>query len=52
MTMEFKDVHGKTLITWRMLFESEEIRDTVAKYAVNANEENYDRLEAELTIMS
>lgn len=46
MTMTFADQAGKTLVTWRMLFEepAEEIRKVIEE----ANEQNFDRLEAHL----
>jgi uncharacterized protein YndB with AHSA1/START domain len=39
---------GKTRITWRMVFESAAECERVKVYAVVANEQNLDRLEAEL----
>jgi uncharacterized protein YndB with AHSA1/START domain len=39
---------GKTKITWRQRFESAEECARIAKYAVDANEQNLDRLEAHL----
>ena len=52
MTITFEDLQGKTKVTWQMLFETAAIRNNVAKYAKNANEENFDRLEAELAKMA
>jgi uncharacterized protein YndB with AHSA1/START domain len=37
-----------TLLTWTQRFETPEIRDAIAKFAGNANEENLDRLAAVL----
>ncbi len=48
MTITLQPQGGQTRLTWRMLFESAEMRDTIAKYAVPANEQNFDRLQAEL----
>jgi uncharacterized protein YndB with AHSA1/START domain len=42
----FEDVDGKTRVTFRQLFESAAQRDKVAAFAVEANEQNLDRLEA------
>ena len=48
MTMIFADDPGGTRLTWRMLFESadenEKLRDVISE----ANEQNFDRLEAYL----
>ncbi len=52
MTIALAEQGGKTRITWRMLFESAVERDNVAKFAVEANEQNFDRLEAELAKMA
>jgi uncharacterized protein YndB with AHSA1/START domain len=51
MTITLADEAGQTRLDWRMLFESAALRDQVAKYAVPANEQNFDRLEAELARM-
>lgn len=48
VTASFEDVGGKTRITFRQLFESATHRDKVAAFAVEANEQNLDRLEAQL----
>lgn len=42
---------GKTKIIFRMIFDSPEECAKVKKFAVPKNEENFDRLEAELTMM-
>lgn len=39
---------GGTRLTWRMRFDDARTRDAVARYAVPANEQNFDRLLAEL----
>jgi len=43
---------GKTHMHWRMIFATAQLRDQIAVYAVPANEQNFDRLEAELARMS
>ena len=40
---------GGTRLGWRMRFDDAVTRDAVARYAVPANEQNFDRLQAELT---
>lgn len=42
------DAGSRTRLTWRQVFESAEMCDRVRGIAVPANEENLDRLEAEL----
>jgi uncharacterized protein YndB with AHSA1/START domain len=51
MTIALHDATGKTRLEWRMRFESAAERDGTAMYAVTANEQNFDRLEAELDSM-
>ncbi len=48
MTITLTAESGKTRIGWRMLFETAADRDRIAKFSVDANEQNLDRLEAEL----
>jgi uncharacterized protein YndB with AHSA1/START domain len=49
MTLTLDDHPGKkTALTWRMLFETAAECDKVKSFAVDANEQNLDRLEAEL----
>jgi uncharacterized protein YndB with AHSA1/START domain len=45
LTVTFDDDGGKTRVGWRQRFESAEERDRIAKFAVDANEQNLDRLE-------
>ena len=47
------DANGgtKTTITWRMLFDTADECAKVRVFAVDANEQNLDRLEAELARM-
>lgn len=52
MTMTFAEQAGKTRLTWRMLFESAEECAKVKTFAAEANEQNFDRLEAQLAKMS
>jgi hypothetical protein len=52
MTATFDDLDGRTKLTWRMLFESVAECDKVKAYVVEANEQNFDRLEAELATMA
>lgn len=52
MTMTFIEQEGKTKLTWRMLFTSAAECDKVKAYAVEANEQNFDRLEAQLARMA
>src|SRR5207302_9725426 len=52
MTITHDDRAGKTAITWRMLFESAGVCDALKPICVPANEQNFDRLEAELARMS
>ncbi len=46
LTVRLDDLPGRTRISWRMRFPTAAERDRVAVYAVPANEENLDRLEA------
>jgi len=43
-----EDVDGRTRITWHQRFDTPEVRDKLASICVPANEQNFDRLEAEL----
>ena len=52
MTFALAEQGSRTKITWRMLFESVAECDRVKKFAVEANERNLDRLEAELAKMA
>jgi uncharacterized protein YndB with AHSA1/START domain len=52
MTITLDDQAGKTRVEWRMLFESAEARDRIATVVAAANEQNFDRLQAELASMS
>jgi uncharacterized protein YndB with AHSA1/START domain len=48
MTMTLEDLGGKTRLTWHQRFDSPKVRDGLAPVCVPANEQNFDRLEAEL----
>jgi uncharacterized protein YndB with AHSA1/START domain len=51
MTATFEEIPTGTKLNWQMLFETVEVCKAVKGIVVKANEENYDRLEAELTKM-
>ena len=51
MAMIFADEGGGTRVIWRMRFDSEEEGQRVRGFIAAANEENFDRLEAELASM-
>ena len=52
VTATFTELSGKTRLTFRMVFETPAECDRVRGFAVEANEENFDRLEAELARMA
>ena len=52
MTVTFVEQDDKTMLTWRMLFKSAAECDKVKVFAVEANEQNFDRLEAQLAKMA
>ena len=51
VTAIFEDLSDKTRLTWHMLFETAADYDKVKGFAIEANEENLDRLEAHLAVM-
>lgn len=51
LTVILEDQDGKTRISWEQLFDSVEIRNNILSLIGNANEENLDRLENELSKM-
>ena len=51
VTATFGEQAGRTEVTFRMLFETAAECDKVKAYAVQGNEQNFDRLEAELAKM-
>jgi uncharacterized protein YndB with AHSA1/START domain len=48
MTITFTPQGGKTLVGWRQLFDTAAERERIAPYVSVANEQNLDRLEAEV----
>jgi len=52
VTATFAEEAGKTRLTFRMLFETAAECAKVKVYAVEANEQNFDRLEAQLATMA
>ena len=48
MTMLFAEEGSGTRLTWRMRFDSQEEAEKVRVFVLAANEQNFDRLEAEL----
>lgn len=51
MTMTFAEEAGKTRLTWRMRFESAAELERVRVVVRAANEQNFDRLQAQLATM-
>lgn len=52
MTLTLSPQGGGTRLAWRMRFDDVATRDAVARIAIPANEENFDRLQAELAATS
>ncbi len=52
MTVAFDGQGGKTRLEWQMLFESQEECERIKTFAVDCNEQNFDRLEAQLAKMA
>lgn len=52
MTIHFEERGGKTQITWRMLHPTIEKCQQVKEFVIPANEQNLDKLEAELIKMA
>ena len=52
VTATFTELSGQTTLTFRMLFETAADCDKVKGFAVEANEQNFDRLEAQLASMA
>lgn len=48
----FDEQDGKTRVTFRMFFESAAAYDSVKSFVAEANEQNFDRLEVQLTKMA
>ena len=51
LTMTLEDVDGKTRLTWRQRFDTPQIRDQLAPVCEPSNEQNFDRLQAELALV-
>jgi uncharacterized protein YndB with AHSA1/START domain len=51
ITAIFEDLGNKTRLTWRQTFESEGVFNNVKTFAETGNEQNLDRLEAQLVKM-
>ncbi len=52
VTATFEDQDGRTKLTFRMLFDDATERDRIHDVVMEANEQNFDRLEAELAAMT
>lgn len=52
MTMTFTEYFGKTALTWTMRFESAAEATEARSFITEANEQNFDRLQAYLATMS
>jgi uncharacterized protein YndB with AHSA1/START domain len=48
MTITFEEQNGKTRIGWHQVFETADERQRIAKFAIEANQQNLDRLEKQL----
>ena len=48
MTVTFTDEGGKTRVGWHQLFDTAAERERIAQFVIPANEQNLDRLEAEV----
>lgn len=51
LTVSLEEESNKTRICWSMMFDTFEMRDNVANYVKDANEENFDRLENEIAFI-
>lgn len=52
LTATFEDLGGQTKLTWRQRFETAAVLEAVKSFAAPANEQNLNRLEAQLRKMS
>jgi len=52
VTATFDDQYGNTLLAFRMRFENVDECNKVKSFVIDANEQNLDRLEAELANMT
>lgn len=48
MTLTFADAGGRTLVGWRQVFDTAAERERIAAFVTPANEQNLDRLAAEV----
>jgi uncharacterized protein YndB with AHSA1/START domain len=48
LTITLREQDGRTLVGWRQVFDTAEHREKVAAFVMPANEQNLDRLEAEV----
>ena len=51
LTVTLEEENGKTRISWEQVFDSVEQRNSLADFIKNANEENFDRLEAVIALI-
>lgn len=49
LTVTLEEIENKTKISWSMIFDSAETRNSIAAFVEDANEQNFDRLEIEIT---
>jgi uncharacterized protein YndB with AHSA1/START domain len=52
LTITLDEEDGKTRVDWSPVFETVEMRNNIAKIVKNANEENLNRLEKEITLIT
>ena len=52
MTMIFAEESGQTRLTWRMRFDTAEEAERVRSFVADANEQNFDRLAAQLATLA
>ncbi len=48
LTIELAPIHGGTEVTWRQTFDTREHYERIAEFVASANEQNLDRLAAEV----
>jgi uncharacterized protein YndB with AHSA1/START domain len=48
LTITFQQMGAKTVVGWRQVFNTESERDRIAQFALQANEQNLDRLAAHI----
>lgn len=51
LTVTLEEIENKTKISWSMIFDSVEIRNSIAAFVEEANEQNFDRLEKEIILI-